>query len=267
MIRDILLSLIYYTRLPMPRLKEFRPDDTNRSMRFFGLVGCVVGLVCALAFLFGKLVLDPAVGVILAVAAGVLATGGFHEDGFADTLDGFGGGRRERQRILDIMKDSHIGTFGVLGLILLILIKTVALLSLLSFDDCLGNRAVLAVFVLYHTLARYSSSLVAFTSAYARRDGSGKLTPQEHKWSWKEWFGTLFFAIAATVAAMFALPDAALWIALIPVLLLILALIARGFFVRRIGGYTGDCLGFVEQCAEVIVILCLIVIVKFGYLC
>ena len=263
--RNLLNALMLYTRIPVPAPQNFEAKDTNRAMRYFVFVGWVVGAICAGVFILGKLVFGIGVGVVLALAAGALATGAFHEDGFADTLDGFGGGRGDRQKILDIMKDSHIGTYGVLGLIILFALKAVALYSILTAKPFLSNWAALIVFVLYHSLARFSSGLVAVTSQYARTDGSGKLTPDENSWSTNEVMGIIFWVIPPVVAAALYFKTSEYWFFMTLMVQLIPILCCRCFFNKRIGGYTGDCLGFVEQLSEALVLLCLIVVINFGF--
>ena len=263
--RNLLNALMLYSRIPVPAPENFEAKDTNRAMRHFVFVGWVVGAVSAAVFILGKLLFGIGLGVILAMAAGVLATGAFHEDGFADTLDGFGGGRRDRQKILDIMKDSHIGTYGVLGLIMLFAIKAFALYTVLSSKPFMSNHAALITFVMYHALARYSSGLVAVTSRYARTDGSGKLTPAENGWSWREVAGILLWTIPPIVAATLWFRTSVYWFVALPLVMMIPILCCRGFFNKRIGGYTGDCLGFVEQISEVIVLLYLIIVINFGF--
>ena len=263
--RNLLNALMLYSRIPVPAPKEFCKEDTNRAMRHFVFVGWVVGLICGLVYIFLKPIFGTAIGVILALASGILATGAFHEDGFADTLDGFGGGRRDRQRILDIMKDSHIGTYGVMGLIVLFALKAAALYALLSSKPFLSNHAAIITFVMYHSLARYSSGLVAVSSRYARTDGSGKLTPAENGWSWREAAGILLWTIPPIVAAAWWFTTSVYWFVALPVVMMIPVLCCRRFFNKRLGGYTGDCLGFVEQISEVLVPLYLLFVTNFGY--
>ncbi|MBO4571865.1 MAG: adenosylcobinamide-GDP ribazoletransferase [Bacteroidales bacterium] len=263
--RNLLNALMLYTRIPVPAPKDFEAKDINRAMRYFVFVGWVVGAICALVFILGKLVFGIGPGVVLALAAGVLATGAFHEDGFADTLDGFGGGRGDRPKILDIMKDSHIGTYGVVGLIILFALKAVALYSILTAKPFLSNWAALIVFMLYHSVARFSSALVAISSLYVRTDGTGKLQPDKNSWSTNEAMGVIFWVIPPVVAAAAYFKTSDLWFVLLPVVIMIPILCCRGFFNKRLGGYTGDCLGFVEQLSEVLVLLYLIIVINFGF--
>ena len=105
-------SLIFFTRLPFWRLHQPPKECYSRVVEHWPLVGWLTGGVMAATLYFGSMVLPYTVAVLLAIAARLLLTGALHEDGLADFFDGFGGGGNDRQRILDIMKDSHIGTYG-----------------------------------------------------------------------------------------------------------------------------------------------------------
>ena len=123
-------SLIFFTRLPFWRLHQPPKECYQSVVEHWPLVGWLTGGVMAATLYFSSMVLPYTVAVILAIAARLLLTGALHEDGLADFFDGFGGGGNDRQRILDIMKDSHIGTYGVLGLILYLALLAGALLSI-----------------------------------------------------------------------------------------------------------------------------------------
>ena len=117
--RDLLLvALMFFTRIPMPRWVPFDEARLNGASRYFPLVGLLVGAVAALVYGVAVNLWSPALALVLATAATVLLTGAFHEDGFADVCDGFGGGW-DREQVLSIMKDSRIGTYGTVGLGLL----------------------------------------------------------------------------------------------------------------------------------------------------
>lgn len=125
-----LCAVQFLTRIPTPALHGFEPDWISRSARYFPLVGLLVGGACAGVFWSASLVWTGWLPALLAIAAGVLITGAFHEDGLADTADGLGGGLT-RERALEIMKDSRIGTYGAIALVLALLSK-IALLAMLA---------------------------------------------------------------------------------------------------------------------------------------
>ena len=119
-LRLVLTAIQYFTRLPVPRWVGYSDRQLNDASRYFPLVGILVGLFTGAVFLLAMRVFPQPIAVLLSMLAGVLLTGGFHEDGLADVCDGFGGGR-DRPQILAIMKDSRVGSYGVLGLSLALL--------------------------------------------------------------------------------------------------------------------------------------------------
>ena len=109
---------MYFTRLPLWRLYQPPKSSYRAVVEFWPLAGWITGATMAATLYFGSMVMPHCLAVVAAITARILLTGAFHEDGLADFCDGFGGGGNDRQRVLDIMKDSHIGTYGVLGLII-----------------------------------------------------------------------------------------------------------------------------------------------------
>ena len=123
-------AFIFFTRLPFWRLHEPPKACYQTVVEHWPLTGWLTGGAMGLVIYFGSLVLPYSVTVLLAIAVRLLITGALHEDGLADFFDGFGGGGNNRQRILDIMKDSRIGTYGVLGLIFYELLLAATLISI-----------------------------------------------------------------------------------------------------------------------------------------
>jgi adenosylcobinamide-GDP ribazoletransferase len=232
----LLCAVQFLTRAPTPPLHGFEPDWITRSARYFPLVGLLVGSVCAAVFWSTSLIWTGWLPAILAVAAGVFVTGGLHEDGLADTADGLGGGATPARR-LAIMKDSCIGTYGVLALGLTLAAKLAALATL---PPGLGAWALMAA----HAGGRGATVLAMRALPYAGDARRGK---------WKPAPGGLGLAEIITATAIAGLP-----LALSPdgvvltglLLAAILCLIVLGAARRLIGGYTGDVLGAVEQVFE-----------------
>ena len=123
-------SFIFFTRLPLWRLHEPRTECYKTVVEHWPLTGWLTGGLMAATLYAGSLFLPYLVAVLLAIAVRMLTTGALHEDGLADFFDGFGGGGSDRERILTIMKDSHIGTFGVLGLVMYVMLLASALFSM-----------------------------------------------------------------------------------------------------------------------------------------
>ena len=255
-LRLFFTALQFFTRLPIPGWVGFDPAWLNQASRYFPLVGLVVAFITGATYALASWFLPAPVAVILSTAAGIYATGAFHEDGFADMCDGFGGGMTP-ERTLEIMKDSRIGAYGTTGTICLLALKltTLAMLPPLA--------AIGALFAA-HPLSRLMATSLIWRLDYARAEGKAK--PLAQKMSGAE------FMIAAVTALLPALVVVELrwltWNALIAGV--ILALIATIWlarkFVRRIGGYTGDCLGAVQQVSEVMFYLCALASLHYGAL-
>lgn len=209
----------------------------NKSTRYFPFVGVLVGGVGAIAFLLFNLYLPVSISVILSMVATILFTGAFHEDGFADFCDGFGGGYTP-EKILLIMKDSRIGTYGSIGLFAMLGIKFVTLMHV----DPLRIPVVL---IAGHALSRVFPVLLIYTSEYARLDASSKTKPVGKADS----LFSLLFAIVVGTAPLIFLE----WheIAIGVGLLMSVSFFFRNYITRILGGYTGDILGALQQLCEV----------------
>jgi adenosylcobinamide-GDP ribazoletransferase len=240
-VRLFFIALQFFTRTPIHNWVGFESAWLQQSSRYFTAVGWLVGSVCALVYLVCALLWPQPVAVVLSTVAGILLTGAFHEDGFADVCDGFGGGMTP-ERVLEIMKDSRVGAYGAIGICLLLLVKVGALVS--------TPHADVALFILFaHPLSRLASCSLIWRMQYVRAEGKAKPLAQH--------MSNGEFTIACSVVllpmgiALVVCPKLILPIA-VGVLLLGVGTwyLARGFL-RRIGGYTGDCLGAAQQLAEV----------------
>ncbi|WP_394754297.1 adenosylcobinamide-GDP ribazoletransferase [Crenothrix sp.] len=229
----LLLAVGFYTRLPVPALQNY--SQLPQSTVYLPLVGWIIGALTALSCYLADYLWPTPVGVILALIVGILLTGAFHEDGFADVCDGFGGGYN-KTRILAIMKDSYIGVYGTVGLLLLFALK----ISLLSAQ---GNSAPLFLLV-GHSISRLPPLLLMRQYDYTRIDNS-KVAAAVYKPNGQD----LVFTSAIALLPLALLPSLCL-LALVPVI--IINTLLGHYFYRHIGGYTGDCLGASQQVAEVV---------------
>ncbi len=232
-------AFIFFTRLPLWRLHQ-PPVEAYRSVvEWWPLVGWLTGGTMAAVLYFGSRVLPYTVAVLLAIVARLLLTGALHEDGLADFFDGFGGGT-SRERILAIMKDSHIGTYGVLALILY--------LALLFFTLCALPPA-LAPFVVLAAdpYAKMLAAQVISMLPYARDEQTAKSGVVYRRYG-------LLSGIGLAVQGL--LPLALLFLTtfrfqvsriFVPALLVYFLFL---YIRRRIGGYTGDCCGALFLLAE-----------------
>lgn len=232
-------AFTFFTRLPFWRLTTLEKHHYELVVPLWPLVGWLTGGVMALT-LFCADFYDFSAGtaVALALAARVLLTGALHEDGFADFCDGFGGGT-SRQRTLEIMKDSHIGTYGVLGLVLYYLTVWNLLTSLFLH----GMPPMMLVAA--DAACKYISSQITIFLPYARREYEAKSRTVYAESTNAERLAGMVFGLA---------PIAALWIgnrgtdSVTQLLTVLFAPAAAAFMLftlmrRRIGGYTGDCCG------------------------
>ncbi len=227
----------FFTRLPVPAWVGHSVEALNRSARYFPAVGLLVGSIGALVYLGAALLWPQAVAVLLAMAATIYATGAFHEDGLSDTVDGLGGGW-EKLRILEIMKDSRVGSYGVVAIVLALLGKFTLLLA--TPVDLLPG-----VLLAGHAVSRLASTTLLYTLDYVREDLLAKAKPLATRLS----AGEMLLATLSALAPLLLLPPLK---ALTACLLAALATLwLAGLFRRWLGGYTGDCLGATQQVSEI----------------
>jgi adenosylcobinamide-GDP ribazoletransferase len=245
----------FLTRLPTPAIRDFDPSSLSRSMRYFPLVGVLVGLINVGVWWLSSLRLPAAVSIGLMLAASVVLTGALHEDGFADACDGFGGGATP-DRVLAIMKDSRIGAYGAIGVSLMLGLKWTALAAL---PLALFPLVVIAA----HSMSRWCAIGLIWRLTYVRADGDAKAKPFAGRLSGFAWtlsglIGVAGFAPLAVVWARWGGAGPALGAEVLAggaAAAALAALLAAVYFRRRIGGYTGDCLGAAQQLAELAFLL------------
>src|ERR1700694_2498817 len=139
---------MFLTRIRVPGNIDHSPEYLQKAPRYFPVIGWIVGAVCSLAFLLVSRYISADLGILASMIAGVFITGAFHEDGFADVCDGFGGGWT-KEKILLIMKDSRIGAFGAIGLLAIWSSKFLLLKELPQFTPALTQPAIPSAFVLF----------------------------------------------------------------------------------------------------------------------
>eukprot|EP01093_Parvamoeba_rugata_P005954 TRINITY_DN1901_c0_g3_i1.p1 TRINITY_DN1901_c0_g3~~TRINITY_DN1901_c0_g3_i1.p1 ORF type:complete len:284 (-),score=52.67 TRINITY_DN1901_c0_g3_i1:450-1301(-) len=233
---DFWRAMALLSRVPLPPVGDFRAALIARSVWCWPLVGLVLaGLALLPAMLVDFLTGNPLVYAIFAIAAMVLLSGAMHEDGIADCADGFGGGM-DRDRKLEIMRDSTVGTYAVVMLILTMGLRLV----LITAAADIGQAGIL--FLIMAVISRAAMPVVMRILPPARDNGLGKGAGRPG------WLPVLIgFAIASAIVlvlggigAMFAV------IVGVMIAILIVAMVARS----QIGGQTGDVLGATQICAE-----------------
>jgi len=237
----LLLAVQFYTRLPVSLTLPYREQDLNRASRYISLVGWLLALLAALALVLGGYWYGPWGGAVLAVLTGVLVTGAFHEDGLVDAVDGFGGGLNQAQ-ILEIMKDSRVGTYGALALVFTVLIKVIMLAQLPLLQ-------ALLLLWLVHAGSRALAISLLLSLPYVQTDQLSKVKPIAKSIEPQD----VWLALALGFVPMLFLP----WQTTLSLLLglWLLRWCSCRFLLSRLGGYTGDCLGAVQQLAELLIYL------------
>ena len=253
-------AVMFYTCIPCPKWVEHSPGYLNKATRYFPLIGWITGIVSFISLYLSLLVFPNEVAVVISMISGILLTGAFHEDGFADVCDGFGSGWK-KQRILEIMKDSRIGAYGVIGLTLLLLIKffTLKYIINIAVPNLNNSITLLLIFVSAHSVSRLAAISIVFTNQYVRENTDSKAKPIAQNYTWKEVIGSFFFGLIPFI--YLSSYQYQIIYALIP--LLYARFMLSGYFKKWIGGYTGDCLGATQQVCEVVYYLSVIAIWKF----
>ena len=243
MIRELgvfFAALRFFTRLPVPSWVGHSEQQLEQAARYFPLVGVIVGGIGALVTVAAARPLPSSLAILAGMAATLLVTGAFHEDGLADAADGFGGGG-DKSRVLEIMKDSRIGSYGAIAITLMLLAKFNALAQIETLD---GRWVLASALVAGHALSRFASTTLICTLDYAREDDSAKARPLARRLPAAELAVAALFGLAPCLL----LAASKVWGAI--VLAAAVTLLCAVYFVRRIGGYTGDCLGATQQVAE-----------------
>ncbi|HTD02971.1 adenosylcobinamide-GDP ribazoletransferase [Undibacterium sp.] len=239
-LRLFFVALQFFTRIPIPRWVGFDAAWLHQAARYFPAVGWVVAAWTASVYALALMIWPQPVAVVLSTAAGIWLTGAFHEDGFADVCDGFGGGSAP-DRVLEIMKDSRVGAYGAIGIVLMLIMKCTVLASLPA-------GWVAFALLIAHPLSRLMAVSLIWRLEYARQEGKAK--PLAQHMSQAE-FAIACISVFLPIAVLLNCKGFLLPHFLIGLLLLVLAgLWLARMFVRRIAGYTGDCLGAVQQLSE-----------------
>lgn len=224
----LLASLIFFTRLPFWRITEVPSRYYKRVVDLWSAVGWLTGAISALVLLGTATVLPLPAAVIATFTVRLIITGALHEDGMADFFDGMGGGNT-RERVLAIMKDSHIGTYGVISLVIYYLM----LLTLLS---SLPLRTACLVLLAADPWSKFCASQIINFLPYARKEEEAKNKTVYSRMGASQWITSLLFGALPLLLLPWPYTTAAIAPAVVSALLIILMR-------KRIHGYTGDCCG------------------------
>ena len=235
-LRSFVLLLQFFTRLPLPWQIPFQEGMLSRAIIWLPLVGLVIGGINALAYMLGSVMAGPVAGVFFAMGANLFLTGAFHLDGLADTCDGIYSSRK-RERMLEIMKDSRLGTNGACALLLVFLARYHGLLLL-------PENLLPLVIVLMPLSARACNPLLMLAS-YARKEGLVNLFIGKITW------GRALVSVGIGALLVFAL-TANHWLLAAYLLLAVWQRLFTHYITGILGGMTGDTLGAGDELSEII---------------
>jgi len=260
-----LTAVMFLTRIRVPKNIDHSPAYLEKSPKYFPVIGWIVGGISVLTYLVFKKYTTTDIGIIASMIAGILTTGAFHEDGFADVSDAFGGGWT-KEKILMIMKDSRIGAFGAIGIWVILTSKFVLLKELPQYTPDLNHptsnlfynyRFFIAIIFAAHSLSRLMPVWIIQFSSYVTNPDQGKSKPLADKK-----LSITAFLIAncfGLLPFIFLSPEFILTI--IPVGYITYEMLR--YFQKWIGGYTGDCLGAVQQVTELTFYLSALIVWKY----
>ena len=243
------LALSFFSRIPVPKSVTFSPSQLNQSSRYFSLVGIVLAAILTLFFTLVSQYFSLPVSVLLLMVASLMLTGAFHEDGLADMTDGIGGGFTVESR-LTIMKDSRVGTYGVVSLLSVLALKFSLLIELAQL-----NELVMAIITAYGLSRAIAGSLI-FDMPYVSDAQSSKSKPLAEQQS----LSALLLLLLIGVLPLFYFSLNIMVSCL--VCLALFRFIFKKWLISRIGGFTGDCLGAAQQIAELIIYLVIVFFVS-----
>ena len=274
--KGFLLLLSFMTRIPMPKI-EYDEEKLGKSMKYFPVVGIIVGLILlffciVFTFIFKNLTYSAVLPlmIIVVILTDLITTGALHLDGLADTFDGIFS-YRSKHKMLEIMKDSRLGSNGALALILYFLLKFVLLFSL----TIESREAAIYVIMTYPVVARFCSVVSCASSPYARGSGMGKTFVDNTK--------TCGLVVATVITLLYTVGMVFIpfifftnyslsiqfiiqTILVILVIVALLALFAYAFsklIERKIGGITGDILGALLEISSLVYIFLILVMPGF----
>ncbi|WP_047551847.1 adenosylcobinamide-GDP ribazoletransferase [Methylotenera sp. G11] len=245
--RYLLLAVGFFTRIPVPVFEDFQEQELNHSAKYFPLVGILVGAAGAAMLVVAGWIFPANVAVLLSMATTIYMTGAFHEDGLADSADGLGGGW-DRERILTIMQDSRLGTYGALALFLVLFAK----FQLLS---ALPAQSLAYVLIAAHALSRLCAVYMMATLSYVK--AAGKAKPLASKVRAGDLTVATLFGLLPLVLVYWSVASNSVNVRDYVLLTLswLVSVGFAGYWWRRkirhwLGGYTGDCLGAAQQITE-----------------
>lgn len=249
----LFIAISFYSRLPVPKKLDYSQAKLKACGVYFPLVGAILAVLFLAWFYLLSLLFSSHISIALAMALLLWVTGAFHEDGFADFCDGFGGGYGKEQ-ILNIMLDSRIGTYGAVGLVMVLLLRFLALGQLLEHRSLSSFCIVVVVAFTFSRFLAYSYTLFL---PYARIASQDELTQYKAAFMQEKvkTLPSLFHAGLFALIPLLFLP--LLQVCSVIFISLIIWIVYGRYLKEKIAGYTGDCLGAVQQIFELSIYLIL----------
>ncbi len=239
-----LIAIGFFTRIPVTKELDFSQQNLNQASRYFSLVGWLIGVICALVFYVMSLWMPISISILVSMTIGFFLTGGFHEDGLADTCDGLGGGWTVDDK-LKIMKDSRIGSYGSLALWSILSLKFFLLLEIAKVDLIFSTLNIYGAILIAHPLSRSLSTALIYVLPYVTDGDLAKVKPLAESSRISDLLINLFVGCIGLL-----LLDGIFWFVVLSQLGLFVFL--RWFFNRQVKGFTGDMLGAAQQLSEVL---------------
>lgn len=244
MIDGLILSIQFLTRLPIKKSVDFNNENLSKSILFFPMVGMIIGGIGGLFYyIFGYL--NENVGSIFALMSMIVVTGGLHLDGLSDTCDGFLS-CREKERVLEIMKDSRIGAMGVISIVLVLLLKYILISSI--------KEHIPIILGLSYGNSRLVISYIMSTKKVGRKDGLGYMFYKSNPKKYALFGGIIYIVIILLFNPIY----------LIPLLLSFIAgEIMTKITYKKIDGFTGDVYGATIEIGELISLITFVEVLKW----
>ncbi|GFP74124.1 adenosylcobinamide-GDP ribazoletransferase [Clostridium fungisolvens] len=238
--RKFILIIQFMTRIPINLSLEVKREDFADAVRYFPLVGLIIGAIDLLIYIITCKLFHGMLPVVFTMISHIIVTGGLHLDGLSDTADGIFSGR-SKDKILEIMKDSRVGTFGVLALVALMLLKFSAI-------EELSRVNIYSALLISPVISRTLTTLLMYKRRYAReKEGLGDLFIGK--------ISTLTFSIALALGIIITLAVGRTYGLIVIVIGFIFTVCFRSYIEKRLDGITGDILGASVELNEVLVLV------------
>lgn len=246
----LITALMFFTRLPLWRWFSVPSENFQRVIYYWPFAGWITASVMSLTLLVTSAFLPLSVAIVLTIISRVILTGALHEDGLGDFLDGFGGGH-SKEKILAIMKDSHAGTYAILGLILYFLLTYNIMLNI-------EPKVLILLMLIADPFCKMLSSFITARLPYARTVDTSKIQAIYSQPTTKETAVSLFFGLLPLLILIWLLPSFVYIFAIITPIALFFIL--TQWMKHKIQGYTGDCAGALFLLLEISMLLTLLAI-------